>query len=120
MITLRAGDIGYYTEGGKLFVVDRIKELIKCMDQQVAPAELEDLLVQHEAVKEAAVTGVPHRDYGEAARAFVVLFQDDAATETLKNELAKLVAGRLSGSLPIQKQIVQYGKVVLAFSVCVA
>ncbi|XP_037559001.1 probable 4-coumarate--CoA ligase 1 [Dermacentor silvarum] len=89
---IQTGDIGYYTESGKLFVVDRIKELIKCMDQQVAPAELEDLLVQHEAVKEAAVTGVPHREYGEAARAFVVLFQDDAATETLKNELAKLVA----------------------------
>ncbi|KAH6945121.1 hypothetical protein HPB50_007328 [Hyalomma asiaticum] len=89
---IQTGDIGYYTEDGNLFVVDRIKELIKCMDQQVAPAELEDLLVQHVAVKEVAVTGVPHPEYGEAARAFVVLFQEHAASDKLKNELAKLVA----------------------------
>ncbi|KAH7984108.1 hypothetical protein HPB52_017092 [Rhipicephalus sanguineus] len=89
---IQTGDVGYYTEDGKIYVVDRIKELIKCMDQQVAPAELEDLLVQHDAVKEVVVTGVPHREYGEAARAFVVLFQEDAASETLKDELAKLVA----------------------------
>lgn len=89
---IQSGDIGYYTEEGKVFVVDRIKELIKCMDQQVAPAELEDLLVQHRAVKEVVVAGVPHREYGEAARAFVVLFQDTAASEDLKKALAKLVA----------------------------
>lgn len=89
---IQTGDIGYYTEDGKLYVVDRIKELIKCMDQQVAPAELEDLLVQHDAVKEVVVTGVPHHEYGEAARAFVVLFQKEAASDTLQQQLAKLVA----------------------------
>uniref|UniRef100_A0A023GJB6 Putative acyl-coa synthetase n=1 Tax=Amblyomma triste TaxID=251400 RepID=A0A023GJB6_AMBTT len=89
---IQSGDIGYYTEEGKIFVVDRIKELIKCMDQQVAPAELEELLVQHRAVKEAVVAGVPHREYGEAARAFVVLFQHASVSEDLKKELAKLVA----------------------------
>ncbi|KAK8782829.1 hypothetical protein V5799_015830 [Amblyomma americanum] len=89
-----SGDIGYYTEEGKLFVVDRIKELIKCMDQQVSPAELEGLLVQHRAVKEVVVVGVPHREYGEAARAFVVLFQGTAASDALKKDIAKLVAGR--------------------------
>uniref|UniRef100_A0A1E1WZA6 Putative acyl-coa synthetase n=1 Tax=Amblyomma aureolatum TaxID=187763 RepID=A0A1E1WZA6_9ACAR len=66
------------------------------MDQQVPPAELEDLLVQHRAVKEVVVAGVPHREYGEAARAFVVLFQDIAASDDLKKELSKLVADQSS------------------------
>ncbi|KAH9361365.1 hypothetical protein HPB48_020259 [Haemaphysalis longicornis] len=92
---IQTGDIGYYTAEGKLFVVDRMKELIKCMDQQVAPAELEDLLLQHKAVKEAAVTGVPHPEYGEAARAFVVPFEEASADDALKENLAKLVAGHL-------------------------
>ncbi|KAH6919859.1 hypothetical protein HPB50_029153 [Hyalomma asiaticum] len=69
----RTGDTGYYTEDGHFHVAGRIKDLIKCMDQQVAPAELETLLLSHPDVKEVVVTGVPHSEHGEAARAFVVL-----------------------------------------------
>ncbi|KAM7303558.1 4-coumarate--CoA ligase 1-like [Ixodes scapularis] len=74
------------------YVVDRMKEMIKCMDQQVAPAELEDLLLKHEDVKEVAVAGVPHSEYGEAARAFVVLSNGHSGSEVLKTRLFKLVA----------------------------
>ncbi|KAH6946712.1 hypothetical protein HPB50_014752 [Hyalomma asiaticum] len=80
----RTGDTGYYTEDGHFHVAGRIKDLIKCMDQQVAPAELETLLLSHPDVKEVVVTGVPHSEHGEAARAFVVLrngSQGDAVTE---------------------------------------
>ncbi|KAM7281674.1 4-coumarate--CoA ligase 1-like [Ixodes scapularis] len=89
---LHTGDIGYYTEEGMFYVVDRMKEMIKCMDQQVAPAELEDLLLKHEDVKEVAVAGVPHAEYGEAARAFVVLSNGHSGSEALKTRLFKLVA----------------------------
>uniref|UniRef100_V5H4N3 Putative acyl-coa synthetase n=2 Tax=Ixodes ricinus TaxID=34613 RepID=V5H4N3_IXORI len=93
---LLTGDVGYYTEDGMFYVVDRMKEMIKCMDQQVAPAELEDLLLKHEDVKEVAVTGVPHPEHGEAARAFVVLFNGSSGDEALKARLLKLVADESS------------------------
>lgn len=63
------------------------------MDQQVAPAELEDLLFKHDDVKEVAVVGVPHAEYGEAARAFVVLFENVPRDETTEFKLRKLVEG---------------------------
>ncbi|CAN7989774.1 unnamed protein product, partial [Ixodes pacificus] len=91
---LHSGDIGYYTEDGMFYVVDRMKEMIKCMDQQVAPAELEDLLLKHQDVREVAVTGVPHPEYGEAARAFVVLSNGHSGSEALKTRLSKLFADR--------------------------
>lgn len=93
---LHTGDIGYYTEDGMFYIVDRIKEMIKCMDQQVAPAELEDLLLKHEDVKEVAVAGIPHPEYGEAARAFVVLFNGSSVNEDLRTKLLKLVADHSS------------------------
>ncbi|KAH6948976.1 hypothetical protein HPB50_027274 [Hyalomma asiaticum] len=68
-------EIGYYTAQGLFYVCGRIKELIKCMDQQVAPAELEELLAADAGVRHVVVAGVPHPEYGEAARAFVVPWQ---------------------------------------------
>ncbi|KAH9362283.1 hypothetical protein HPB48_002261 [Haemaphysalis longicornis] len=93
---LRTGDIGYYSEVGDFYVVDRIKEMFKCMDQQVAPSEIEDLLMQHNAVKEAAVTGVPHAEFGEAPRAFVVLHQGFPANEATVAELQTYVSAKMS------------------------
>lgn len=93
---LRTGDIGYYNERGEFYVVDRIKEMFKCMDQQVAPSELEHMLLQHEAVKDAAVAGVPHPEFGDAPRAFVVLRQGYAANEGTAAELRALVNAKLS------------------------
>ncbi|PIN26117.1 Acyl-CoA synthetase [Handroanthus impetiginosus] len=52
---LRTGDICYFDSKGFLFCVDRMKELIKCKGYQVAPAELEDLLLSHPAIVDAAV-----------------------------------------------------------------
>lgn len=69
---LHSGDIGYYDDKGSFTIVDRIKELIKVKALQVAPSELEEVLLQHPKVKEAGVTGVPHDRFGEAPRAYVV------------------------------------------------
>lgn len=69
---LHTGDIGHADEGGHFFIVDRLKELIKYKGLQVAPAELEALLLQHPAIADAAVVGFPDAEAGEIPRAFVV------------------------------------------------
>jgi len=69
---LHSGDIGYIDSDGYLFIVDRVKELIKYKGFQVAPAELEAVLVSHPAIADAAVIGIPDEEAGELPKAFVV------------------------------------------------
>ncbi|MFE5481309.1 4-coumarate--CoA ligase family protein [Streptomyces sp. NPDC056527] len=69
---VHTGDIGRVDENGWLFVVDRVKELIKYKGFQVAPAELEALLLTHEGIADAAVIGVQDEDGAEIPKAFVV------------------------------------------------
>ena len=69
---LRTGDIGVVDDEGYLQVVDRLKELIKVKGFQVAPAELEALLLKHPAITDAAVIPVADEDCGEVPKAFVV------------------------------------------------
>ena len=69
---LRTGDLGRVDAGGYLFIVDRLKELIKVNALQVAPAELEALLAGHPQVADAAVVPRPDERTGEAPVAFVV------------------------------------------------
>lgn len=74
---LRTGDIATVTWEGVVTVVDRLKELIKYKGYQIAPAELEALLLTHPSIADAAVIGVPDDDGQEVPKAFVVL-QDGA------------------------------------------
>jgi acyl-CoA synthetase (AMP-forming)/AMP-acid ligase II len=69
---LHTGDIGYIDKDGYIFIVDRLKELIKYKGFQVPPAELEALLLKHEGVADCAVIGVPDESAGELPKAFVV------------------------------------------------
>ncbi len=69
---LRTGDIARVDADGYLFVIDRVKELIKVSGFQVAPAEIEALLVTHPGVADVAVIGVPDEARGEVPKAFVV------------------------------------------------
>ncbi|MGY1820832.1 AMP-binding protein [Geodermatophilus sp. SYSU D00079] len=69
---LRTGDLATMDADGWLFLLDRVKELIKYKGHQVAPAALEAVLVTHPAVADAAVVGVPDEEAGELPRAFVV------------------------------------------------
>jgi len=68
-----SGDIACADAEGRVFVVDRLKELIKVKGLQVAPAELEALLLAHPAVADAAVVPVPDEKAGERPKAFLVL-----------------------------------------------
>ncbi|MFF9567443.1 4-coumarate--CoA ligase family protein [Streptomyces sp. NPDC014685] len=69
---VHTGDIGHVDEDGWLFVVDRVKELIKYKGYQVAPAELEALLLTHPSVADAAVIGVTDDEGNEVPKAYVV------------------------------------------------
>lgn len=67
---LHTSDIGFYDDDHYFYVIDRAKELIKYKGFQVAPAELEGILLTHEAVAEAAVIGMPNERAGEVPKAF--------------------------------------------------
>ncbi|MHA5047296.1 4-coumarate--CoA ligase family protein [Streptomyces sp. SD15] len=69
---LHTGDVGHVDADGWLFVVDRVKELIKYKGFQVAPAELEALLLTHPGIADAAVIGVYNDDNNEVPHAYVV------------------------------------------------
>jgi acyl-coenzyme A synthetase/AMP-(fatty) acid ligase len=80
---LHSGDIGYFDEEGNFFIVDRVKELIKYKGLQIAPAELEALLVSHPAVADAAVIPVPDDEAGQVPKGFVVLKGEATADEIM-------------------------------------
>jgi acyl-CoA synthetase (AMP-forming)/AMP-acid ligase II len=88
---LKTGDIAYRDADGYYFVVDRVKELIKYKGMQVAPAELEALLLTHPAVADAAVIGAADEEAGEIPKAFVVL-KGEATPEALMAFVAERVA----------------------------
>jgi acyl-CoA synthetase (AMP-forming)/AMP-acid ligase II len=90
---LHTGDIGHVDEDGHLYVVDRLKELIKCKGFQVAPAELEAALLTHPGVADAAVLGLPDDEAGEIPVGFVVLKQGQTVTE---DEIIAFVAGQVA------------------------
>ncbi|CAN8017100.1 unnamed protein product, partial [Ixodes persulcatus] len=89
-----SGDIGFYDNSGRIHFVRRLKDVIKCMDNQVAPAELEDILLRcHEGIADVAVVGLPHPEYGEAAAAFI-LPKDEPGThaDISAREVKRLIA----------------------------
>jgi acyl-CoA synthetase (AMP-forming)/AMP-acid ligase II len=88
---LHTGDIGFVDEDGFLEVTDRLKELIKVKGFQVAPAELEGLLLKHPKVVDAAVIGIPDDACGERPKAFIV--PRDGAT---MDEISAFVEGHVA------------------------
>ncbi|PRX51030.1 acyl-CoA synthetase (AMP-forming)/AMP-acid ligase II [Prauserella shujinwangii] len=88
---LHTGDLVRVDDEGRFWVVDRLKELIKYKGYQVAPAELESVLLTHPSVRDAAVVGVPHAEGGEAPKAFVV-----AGGELTEDDVLAWVAERVA------------------------
>lgn len=78
---LYTGDMVRQDEAGFSFLVDRKKDMIKSRGESVYPREVEEVLFRHPAVRDAVVIGVPHRQHGEAVKAFVVLKDGQVATE---------------------------------------
>ncbi|CAH2094573.1 unnamed protein product [Euphydryas editha] len=90
---IQTGDIGYYDEDGYFYIVDRLKELIKYKGFQVAPAELEALLLRHARVADCGVVARPDELAGELPVAFVVPQPGAALAE---HELVAYVAANVS------------------------
>jgi acyl-CoA synthetase (AMP-forming)/AMP-acid ligase II len=88
---LRTGDLGFIDGDGYLWIVDRLKDLLKYKGHQVAPAELEAVLRRHPAVSDAAVIGMPDPPFGDLPVAFVSL-----RTPTTPAELVSFVAAHVS------------------------
>jgi long-chain acyl-CoA synthetase len=92
-IELRTGDVGYMDAAGWFYVVDRKKDQINAAGYKVWPREVEDVLYEHPAVREAAVVGVPDAYRGESVKAFVSL-RPGQATEP--DELVAFCKERMS------------------------
>ncbi|CAK1550509.1 unnamed protein product [Leptosia nina] len=90
---IRTGDIGYYDAEGYIFIVDRLKELIKYKGFQVAPAELEAMLLRLQGVADCGVVGLPDEVAGELPIAFVVLQPDAKLTA---QQIIEYVASKVS------------------------
>jgi acyl-CoA synthetase (AMP-forming)/AMP-acid ligase II len=97
------GDIGYADESGAFFIVDRVKELIKYKGYQVAPAELEALLLAHPAIADAAVIPSPDEEAGEVPKAFVVLKAAPAPEDASPDSLMAYVAARVAPHKKIRR-----------------
>jgi long-chain acyl-CoA synthetase len=74
------GDIARFDDDGYLFIVDRKKDLIIRGGYNVYPRELEEVIYEHPALREAAVVGIPHESLGEEVRAAVALKEKAEAT----------------------------------------
>jgi thioester reductase-like protein len=92
------GDIVYVDEDGYFYIVDRIKELIKCNGYSIAPAELEAVLLTHPAIADACVIPSLHPSSGEVPKAFVVL-KDEATPQ----QIMEFVAGQVAPNKIIRR-----------------
>jgi len=77
---LATGDLGHRDAEGYYYITGRLKELIIKGGENIAPREIDEALLRHPAVLEAAAVGIPDRDYGQEILACVVLKRDAACT----------------------------------------
>ncbi|KAM7308114.1 luciferin 4-monooxygenase [Ixodes scapularis] len=91
----QSGDLAHYDTDGRVRLGGRIKEMIKCLDNQVVPAELEELLLAyHDGIAEVSVVGLPDPVYGEAPAAFVVPKGDVGKVHpAMEKEIKDIIAG---------------------------
>ena len=104
---LRTGDLGTFDEQGRMHFIGRIKEVFRVGGENVAPAEVEDLLLRHPAVAQAQVVGVPDARLGEVGAAYVVL-REGMSLEPA--ELIEWTRSRIAGF-----KVPRYAKIVDGF-----
>jgi long-chain acyl-CoA synthetase len=91
---LRTGDAGYFDAEGYLYLHDRMKDMIVSGGENIYPAEIENVLLSHDDIVDAAVIGVPDERWGETVKAIVVLapgasFEPEALLEHCRSQLAR-------------------------------
>ncbi|XP_072767524.1 LOW QUALITY PROTEIN: uncharacterized protein [Anoplolepis gracilipes] len=100
---LHSGDIGYFDEDGELFIVDRIKDLIKYRGYHISSGEIEGVLLSHPGVSEVAVTGIPHPTDDEYPIAYVTKMPGIEVTE---QELIDLVANNMTDQYKLRGGVI--------------
>src|SRR5205085_12542475 len=88
------GDMGYVDSEGRLFIVDRKKDMIISGGENVYSVEVENVISQHPAVLEVAAIGVPDAQWGEAVKAICVLREGGSATA---DEMIGFCSGKVAG-----------------------
>ena len=89
----RTGDQGYFDADGYLFITGRLKEIINCGGEKVSPREVDEVLLDHPAVRQAVTFAMPHRMLGEDVAAAIVLAENETADA---REIRDFAAERLA------------------------
>lgn len=92
----RTGDVGYQDTDHNFYITDRVKELIKYKGFQVAPAELEGLLISHPSVIDVAVIGIETQDRNELPRAYIVLASGVDTSDDTAQEIIQWMDGKVA------------------------
>ncbi|MCT1513741.1 acyl-CoA synthetase [Dietzia cercidiphylli] len=90
------GDIGYVDSDGYLFLCDRKNDMIISGGVNIYPAEIESEMTRHDAVRDVAVFGIPHKDWGEEVKAVVELAEGYVESDELKTQILDDLSGRLA------------------------
>ena len=102
---VRTGDVGYRDEDGYFFLVDRTKDMIIRGGENIYPREIEDVLQEHESVKEAAVVGRPDEVRGEEVHAVVALVSGEDVTVLEEHCRARLAAFKVPSSWEVVEEL---------------
>jgi len=116
---LHTGDVGLIRLSEKtghehLFIVDRLKDIIKVKGKQVSPADIEAQLITHPAVQEAAVIGVAHGDAGERAQAYICLGKSataDKSEDDVRQSIREFIEQRMAQEYWLGNRIVFVDKI---------
>jgi len=92
------GDIGYLNDEGYLFINDRKSDVINCGGEKIFSIELEQILLQHPAVADCAVLGVPDELFGEAVRAVIQPLPGNSPGALLTEQIMSFLRGRLAAT----------------------
>jgi long-chain acyl-CoA synthetase len=91
---LHTGDLGTVDEDGYVYILDRVKDMIISGGENVYSREVEEVLYMHPAIADAAVIGVPHKQWGESVKAIIVLREGEEAGE---EEIIDFCRDKLAG-----------------------
>ena len=99
------GDAGYFDDEGILYIHDRVKDMIVSGGENVYPAEVENALMAHENISDAAVIGIPDDKWGEAVKGVVVVNKDLSEDEIIEFARTKIAGYKCPKSIDFIEEL---------------